>query len=244
MTSQSPGRSRRPQRARSNRRSIWPAACFSWRSRRSAFIGGFNLPFGHAVGHRLGPDAAGSVAILVGAFGVLLVLQSLRPRRRPARALAARGPVFVLGAVLLFAMVIRGSTLNFGGFWAFRSLRSSGFRRSASSSPARSASSSPRSPTRTRGLVEVVIFAVVMTAAVRPAVQGAAQPADPLRSRRPHPESSTTPMSARSAASRTSSSHQEPVLRAARVRSRRQSGARPRASRSRSRTSACASSAA
>ena len=27
-----------------------------------------------------------------------------------------RGPVFVLGAVLVFAMVIRGSTLNFGGF--------------------------------------------------------------------------------------------------------------------------------
>ena len=76
--------------------------------------GGFNLPFGtlSGIGSGLMPRV---VAILVGAFGVLLIAQSLVSEGDRLERWHARGPVFVLGAVLLFAMVIRGSTLNLGG---------------------------------------------------------------------------------------------------------------------------------
>jgi putative tricarboxylic transport membrane protein len=76
--------------------------------------GGFNLPFGtlSGIGSGLLPRV---VAILIGAFGVLLVLQALLVDGDRLERWHARGPVFVLGAVLMFAMVIRGSTLNFGG---------------------------------------------------------------------------------------------------------------------------------
>ncbi len=77
--------------------------------------GGFNLPAGtlSGIGSGLMPRA---VALLVGAFGVLLVVQAFLFEGEILERWHLRGPVFVLGAVLVFAMLIRGSTLNFGGF--------------------------------------------------------------------------------------------------------------------------------
>jgi hypothetical protein len=76
--------------------------------------GGFDLPFGtlSGIGSGLMPRV---VAILVGAFGVLLIVQSLISEGDRLERWHLRGPVFVLGSVLLFALVIRGSVLNFGG---------------------------------------------------------------------------------------------------------------------------------
>ncbi len=50
------------------------------------------------------------------AFGVLLVVQALIFDGDRLERWHLRGPVFVLGAVLIFAIVIRGSTLSLGGF--------------------------------------------------------------------------------------------------------------------------------
>jgi len=77
--------------------------------------GGFNLPFGtlSGIGSGLMPRV---VAILVGAFGVLLVLQALILDGDRLERWHLRGPVFVLGGVLVFAILIRGSTLTLGGF--------------------------------------------------------------------------------------------------------------------------------
>jgi hypothetical protein len=77
--------------------------------------GGFNLPFGtlSGIGSGLMPRV---VAVLVGTFGVVLIVQALIWNGDRLEKWHLRGPVFVLGAVLVFAMVIRGSTLSFGGF--------------------------------------------------------------------------------------------------------------------------------
>jgi hypothetical protein len=79
------------------------------------FAGGFNLPFGtlSGIGSGLLPKV---VATLVAAFGVLLILQALVFEGDRLERWHLRGPVFVLGAVLIFAVVIRGSTLTLGGF--------------------------------------------------------------------------------------------------------------------------------
>jgi Tripartite tricarboxylate transporter TctB family len=79
------------------------------------FAGGFNLPTGtlSGIGSGLMPKV---VAVLVGVFGVILVLQGLVGEGDRLDRWHARGPVFVLGAVLIFAVVIRGSTLTLGGF--------------------------------------------------------------------------------------------------------------------------------
>jgi len=76
--------------------------------------GGFDLPTGtlSAIGSGLVPRA---VSILVGSCGVLLVARSLVFEGDRLESWHLRGPVFVLGAVVLFALVIRGSTLTFGG---------------------------------------------------------------------------------------------------------------------------------
>jgi len=76
--------------------------------------GGFNLPTGtlSGIGSGLMPRV---VAILVGAFGVLLIVQAVFLEGDRLERWHLRGPVFVLGAVLVFAIVVRGSTLNFGG---------------------------------------------------------------------------------------------------------------------------------
>jgi len=76
--------------------------------------GGYTLPFGtlSGIGSGLLPRV---VSLLVGAFGVMLVVQSFLAEGDRLERWHLRGPVFVLGAVLAFAVVIRGSTLNFGG---------------------------------------------------------------------------------------------------------------------------------
>lgn len=79
------------------------------------FAGGFSLPFGtlSGIGSGLMPKV---VATLVGAFGILLLLQCLVWEGDRLERWHVRGPVFVLGAVLVFAVFIRGSTLSLGGF--------------------------------------------------------------------------------------------------------------------------------
>ena len=78
-------------------------------------IGGFNLPFGRlsAIGSGLMPR---SLAVLVAVFGIALLVLSVLSQGDRLERWHLRGPVFVLGAVLMFAMVIRGSTLTIGGF--------------------------------------------------------------------------------------------------------------------------------
>ena len=70
------------------------------------FFGGFSLPFGQlsGIGSGLMPK---TVAVLVAAFGVLLIVQSLFMRGDRLEAWAIRGPIFVLGGVLVFAATIR-----------------------------------------------------------------------------------------------------------------------------------------
>jgi hypothetical protein len=76
--------------------------------------GGFNLPTGtlSGIGSGLVPRA---VSVLIGAFGVLLIVQAFLFEGDRLEKWHLRGPVFVLGAVLVFAMLIRGSTLQVGG---------------------------------------------------------------------------------------------------------------------------------
>lgn len=78
------------------------------------FVGAFNLPFGamSSIGSGLLPK---SVAVLVAAFGLLMVLQSLFFEGDRLEAWGIRGPVFVLGAVLVFAFTIRTLGLAFAG---------------------------------------------------------------------------------------------------------------------------------
>jgi hypothetical protein len=78
------------------------------------FAGGFNLPTGtlSGIGSGLLPK---TVAVLIGAFGVLLIVQGLLFEGSRLEQWHLRGPVYVLGSVLVFALLIRGSTLNFGG---------------------------------------------------------------------------------------------------------------------------------
>ena len=87
------------------------------------FAGGFDLPFGtlSGIGSGLMPKV---VATLVGAFGILLLLQSLVWDGDRLERWHLRGPVFVLGAVLVFAVFIRGSTLTLGGFAGLPALAS------------------------------------------------------------------------------------------------------------------------
>lgn len=78
-------------------------------------LGGYDLPFGtlSGIGSGLLPRV---VSILVAVFGLLLILQSFLAAGDQLERWHLRGPVFVLGAVLIFAMLIRGSTLTLGGF--------------------------------------------------------------------------------------------------------------------------------
>lgn len=78
------------------------------------YIGAFNLPFGHmsSIGSGLLPK---SVAVLVGVFGIGLILQSLFVHGDRLEAWGIRGPIFVLGSVLLFAFTIRTLGLAFAG---------------------------------------------------------------------------------------------------------------------------------
>jgi hypothetical protein len=126
------------------------------------FAGGFNLPFGtlSGIGSGLMPKV---VAIMVGGFGVLLVLQGLVWDGDRLDRWHLRGPVFVIGAVLIFAVFIRGSTLTLGGFAGLPTLASvkvPPFGLIVAGPLAVMFSSLADKDTRP---AEVVIFAVVMT---------------------------------------------------------------------------------
>lgn len=75
--------------------------------------GSLGLRFGQltSVGPALMPR---SVAVLTGVFGLGLVVTSFLSVGPRLERWHLRGPFFVLGAVLLFAMTIRGSTLTVG----------------------------------------------------------------------------------------------------------------------------------
>jgi hypothetical protein len=126
------------------------------------FAGGFNLPTGtlSGIGSGLLPKA---VAALVAAFGVLLVVQGLLFEGDSLEKWHLRGPVFVLGGVVLFAMVIRGSTLNFGGVLGVPLLASvhvPALGLIVAGPLAVIVSSLAEKSTR---LLEIVVFAIVMT---------------------------------------------------------------------------------
>jgi putative tricarboxylic transport membrane protein len=80
----------------------------------AGFFGRSALPFGHmnSIGSGLLPK---SVAILVGVFGLGLALQSLFVQGDRLEAWGIRGPVFVLGAVIVFALTIRTMGLAVAG---------------------------------------------------------------------------------------------------------------------------------
>ena len=126
------------------------------------FAGGYNLPFGtlSGIGSGLLPKV---VAALVAAFGLLLIGQGFIWQGDHLERWHARGPIFVLGAVLLFAVVIRGSMLTLGGFAGIptlASVRVPSLGLVVAGPLAILVSSLASKETR---LVEVLIFSVVMT---------------------------------------------------------------------------------
>jgi hypothetical protein len=70
------------------------------------YIGAFSLPFGQlsGIGSGLLPKV---VAVLVGAFGLTLLLQGFLSEGDKLERWAIRGPIFVLSGVLVFALTIR-----------------------------------------------------------------------------------------------------------------------------------------
>jgi len=72
----------------------------------TGYAGGFSLPFGQlsGIGSGLMPK---TIAVLVGAFGLMLLVQGLIVEGDRLEAWAVRGPIFVLGGVLVFAATIR-----------------------------------------------------------------------------------------------------------------------------------------
>jgi putative tricarboxylic transport membrane protein len=78
------------------------------------YIGGFNLPVGYlsGIGSGLLPK---TLAVLVAAFGILLIVQGLLGTGPALERWAIRGPLFVLGAVILFALTIRSLGLIVAG---------------------------------------------------------------------------------------------------------------------------------
>ncbi len=126
------------------------------------FGGGFNLPTGtlSGIGSGLLPK---SIAVLIAVFGVLLIVQGLLVEGDRLEQWHLRGPVFVLGAVLLFAILIRGSTLNFGGILGIpvlASVKVPGLGLVVAGPLAVIVSSFAEKTTRP---TEVLVFAIVMT---------------------------------------------------------------------------------
>jgi hypothetical protein len=73
-----------------------------------AFYAASNLKFGQMRG--IGPGLMPQVtAMLLAAFGVLLIVQAFTTRGSLLERWSIRGPLFVLGGVLLFAATVRGS---------------------------------------------------------------------------------------------------------------------------------------
>jgi len=79
------------------------------------YFGSLGLRFGQltSVGPALMPR---SVAVLIGVFGLGLVITSFLSVGPRLERWHLRGPFFVLGAVLLFALTIRGATLTLGAW--------------------------------------------------------------------------------------------------------------------------------
>jgi hypothetical protein len=84
----------------------------------AGFIGAYQLPFGQlsGIGSGLLPKV---VASLVAAFGVLLILQALVSSGEGLERWGVRGPIMVLGAVLVFAFAVRPLGLVVAGPLAF-----------------------------------------------------------------------------------------------------------------------------
>lgn len=80
----------------------------------AGYTGAFSLPFGQlsGIGSGLLPKV---VAVLVAAFGVLLLLQSFFIAGDRLERWAIRGPILVLSAVLLFAFTVRSLGLVVAG---------------------------------------------------------------------------------------------------------------------------------
>jgi hypothetical protein len=78
------------------------------------YAGAFTLPFGQlsGIGSGLLPKV---VAVLVAAFGVLLLLQSFAFAGDRLERWAIRGPIMVLGAVAAFALTVRSLGLVVAG---------------------------------------------------------------------------------------------------------------------------------
>lgn len=77
------------------------------------FAGAWDLKFGQLRG--IGPGLMPKVSsILLGAFGVLLFVMSLFTHGSSLQRWSIRGPFFILGSVLIFALTIRG--VDFGVF--------------------------------------------------------------------------------------------------------------------------------
>lgn len=79
-----------------------------------AFFGAWDLKFGKLSG--IGPGLMPRVtAFIVGTFGLLLVVQALITRGDQLERWAIRGPVFVLAAVVVFALTVRTAGLIVAG---------------------------------------------------------------------------------------------------------------------------------
>jgi putative tricarboxylic transport membrane protein len=109
----------------------------------TGYLGGFSLPVGHlsGIGSGLLPK---SVAALVAVFGLVVVAQSFVADGDNLERFGIRGPIFVLGAVLVFAFTIRPLGLAIAGPLAIL------------------ISALADKDTRP---IEIIIFAVVMTVA-------------------------------------------------------------------------------
>jgi putative tricarboxylic transport membrane protein len=107
MTSQAPGDRERPVRNGPIKSPIDLAGgIFLVTLGALGYFGAFGLPFGtlSGIGSGLLPKV---MALLVAVFGVLLLVQSLLVAGSGLDQWAVRGIVFVLGAVLVFAMTVR-----------------------------------------------------------------------------------------------------------------------------------------
>jgi hypothetical protein len=78
------------------------------------YVGAFQLPFGQlsGIGSGLLPKV---VAVLVAAFGALLALQGVLATGERLERWGIRGPIMVLGAVLVFAFTVRSLGLVVAG---------------------------------------------------------------------------------------------------------------------------------
>jgi putative tricarboxylic transport membrane protein len=107
MTSQTPGDRARTTRSGPIKSPIdFAGGVFLLGLAATGLIGGYTLPFGtlSGIGSGLLPRV---VALLVGAFGILVLVQSFFAEGQGLDRWATRGIIFVLGAVLVFAAAVR-----------------------------------------------------------------------------------------------------------------------------------------